>query len=807
MSPPSVDQGNADPEEEEEEEVEEEVEEECKQPEAEYALPSPGRVSYMGLYVVVVLIINAVACKVDCGWHSNYSCQQMESEVQERNLRPTYTMAENPIVMSSPSMPSNEENHAILKASSPSSEELSFKKEDVHATREISSHPKSVNDFASAKDGKSQVLDSSQQMKSEGLGGDLRPASTVAENPVIKPSPSLCSKEENCVILKACVVSAPSSDTLALKKEQVFPTPKISNSCHPKSVKDLAPADDGKSQVLDVDGANTGIVQLTYNVGGCNEPSNDSKADLGGVKDMDSGATKLSSNIGKDIAIGLPQTDAFVGSANGSQNSLKRNVPLEVESKDDVKQIKSRTIVPSSNTEMKDGNKHQGIICAFFAKGWCIRGNSCSFLHIKDSAKDTGQETQGDLDKAKQKRELELEEGTRDNIKRTRTNDQEEISDWHPCQEKNKYQLRDILFPESRFTSKYFNTNLSSCSNHAEGLSIAQNHHMYNGYTSAVLSRSPKLSFVTQKLLNSDKEYNASRSAFSGSEREELPSVGSSRIPIHSAAYISKICSYDWEPSVPFRPSFFITSMNVSSLGDLYDPLRDSIEIPNIGDGSLKASLLIHGSSIQASSQVLKYGDSAVVGKHMSDFNDEKSSVSSHNRFGENQPNKNLVPHEKDCHATEMEITSGTCMNYPNGKIGMGKDVTKSEREWTEHDAKHHGEGSAHKKRVDRDKKINDTDADLQTDCSVQKDSKAMRHFRAALVDLVKELLKPSWHEGRLSKDAHILIVKRSVDKILSTLEPQQIPTTIDATKQYVSLYRGKIAKMVNGYINKFGKS
>jgi hypothetical protein len=61
----------------------------------------------------------------------------------------------------------------------------------------------------------------------------------------------------------------------------------------------------------------------------------------------------------------------------------------------------------------------------------------------------------------------------------------------------------------------------------------------------------------------------------------------------------------------------------------------------------------------------------------------------------------------------------------------------------------------------------------------------------------VKELLKPFWHEGRLSKDAHVLIVKKSVDKVVSTLEPQQIPTTEDNAKHYVSSCRPKIAKLV----------
>jgi hypothetical protein len=88
-------------------------------------------------------------------------------------------------------------------------------------------------------------------------------------------------------------------------------------------------------------------------------------------------------------------------------------------------------------------------------------------------------------------------------------------------------------------------------------------------------------------------------------------------------------------------------------------------------------------------------------------------------------------------------------------------------------------------------------EVDFQPDSSVHKETKALKFFRATLVDLVKELLKPFWHEGRLSKDAHVLIVKKSVDKVVSTLEPHQIPTTEDNAKHYISSCRPKIAKLV----------
>lgn len=431
----------------------------------------------------------------------------------------------------------------------------------------------------------------------------------------------------------------------------------------------------------------------------------------------------------------------------------------------------------------------------------------------------TDQGAEGDVVTAHQKRELKLEKGIANNlfgqplqvsplymflikafpVTGVKENEEEASPSWHPYHEKEKFLMRDSLFPENKSafntSNNYFSSNLSSYSSRAEEMIAIRNQHMYRGYTSTKDFSSP--------LGASALDSHAHKSSFS-SDREDFHLVGSSRVATHANGYTLKTRS-NWEPSVPFRPSFFITSMNVSSPRDLYDPLRNSIEIPNIGDGSLKASLLIRGSSVQASSQVRTYDDSAAVGKQMSDVNDDKSSVSSHHKFYENEPNRSSVPRGKDCLATKAEITSGTCANYQNGDIGVGQyafgveDRIETLKKRTEHDARHHSDESEHKKnRVAKDNKFHEMEVDFQTDGSVLKETKTLKIFHAVLVDLVKELLKPFWHEGRLSKDAHILIVKKSVDKVISTLEPRQIPTTEDTAKQYVSLCRPKIAKLVH---------
>ncbi|KAG4960433.1 hypothetical protein JHK87_037066 [Glycine soja] len=683
--------------------------------------------------------------------------------------------------------------------------------------------------------------DSSQHMEFEGQDKILGPVSSVAENPEVMPPSSMHCLEENDAMLKKSEIPTLEKDELPLKYEF---------SSHPKSRENLTSVEDYRSQVFDVEVENAGLLLQNETFGGYSEPGCNSKANLCGDNNIDSRAraTKSSSDTVQDMVIGPLPRDCLVEDSNGGQNSRIKIMQSEIESRDNVKQMTSRTRSLSPGAEIKDGNKHPRIICDFFAKGWCIRGSSCSFLHIKDTGANIDQEAEADLVTTHQKRQLKVEEGVRENVERSRMNQQEATPSWHPSQEKQKFPLRDNLVPENRFpfsaSDNYFSSNLSLTSTRADGMATLRNQHMYKGYTSTLLSHSPNSSLVSQfpassmplsqqilaqsgrslsfsnvdskKFLNTDKEYLTSKSTFSGSGsgsgREDFSLVNLSRVPSYPAGYKSKICSYDWEPSVPFRPSFFITSMNVSSPGDLYDPLRDSIEIPNIGDGSLKASLLIHGSNIQASSQVRTYGDSAVVGKHMANLNDDKSSVSSHNKFCENEPNKNCLPREKDCLPPETEITSGTYVHY-QGKMGMGQhtfevaDNKKKERDLTECDARCHGEGSGRKKkRVDRDKKNHEMDVDFQMDGSMQKESKALKFFRAVLIDHVKELLKPAWHEGRLSKDTHIMIVKKSVDKVVNTLEPHQIPT-IDTAKQYVSSSQVKIAKLVNGYVNKYGKS
>jgi hypothetical protein len=75
--------------------------------------------------------------------------------------------------------------------------------------------------------------------------------------------------------------------------------------------------------------------------------------------------------------------------------------------------------------------------------------------------------------------------------------------------------------------------------------------------------------------------------------------------------------------------------------------------------------------------------------------------------------------------------------------------------------------------------------------------SKKMRNFRFRLADHVKELIAPDWKEGYLSKDAHKLIVKKSIDKVLCSIDPHQVPTSEEAITNYITISKSKIESLV----------
>lgn len=87
------------------------------------------------------------------------------------------------------------------------------------------------------------------------------------------------------------------------------------------------------------------------------------------------------------------------------------------------------------------------------------------------------------------------------------------------------------------------------------------------------------------------------------------------------------------------------------------------------------------------------------------------------------------------------------------------------------------------------------------------KDSRSMKLFKIALAEFVKEVLKPSWRQGNMSKEAFKTIVKKTVEKVSGGMPSHQVPKSQAKINQYVESSQRKLTKLVMGYVDKYVKA
>ncbi|KAH6799126.1 hypothetical protein C2S51_035610 [Perilla frutescens var. frutescens] len=83
---------------------------------------------------------------------------------------------------------------------------------------------------------------------------------------------------------------------------------------------------------------------------------------------------------------------------------------------------------------------------------------------------------------------------------------------------------------------------------------------------------------------------------------------------------------------------------------------------------------------------------------------------------------------------------------------------------------------------------------------------RSMKHFKISIAAFVKEVLKPSWRQGNMSKEAFKTIVKKTVDKVSGAMKSHQIPKSQAKINHYIDSSRGKLTKLVMGYVDKYVK-
>lgn len=73
--------------------------------------------------------------------------------------------------------------------------------------------------------------------------------------------------------------------------------------------------------------------------------------------------------------------------------------------------------------------------------------------------------------------------------------------------------------------------------------------------------------------------------------------------------------------------------------------------------------------------------------------------------------------------------------------------------------------------------------------------------LRKSVAVYAKELLKPKWQEGIMTKEAFKTITKKTVDKVIGTVKANHVPNTNEKVTSYMKVARPKIFKLVQVFI------
>ncbi|GAB2209668.1 hypothetical protein Droror1_Dr00026889 [Drosera rotundifolia] len=87
------------------------------------------------------------------------------------------------------------------------------------------------------------------------------------------------------------------------------------------------------------------------------------------------------------------------------------------------------------------------------------------------------------------------------------------------------------------------------------------------------------------------------------------------------------------------------------------------------------------------------------------------------------------------------------------------------------------------------------------------KDSRGMKLFQAELANFVKEVLKPSWRQGNMSKEAFKTIVKKTVEKVSGAMKNHRVPKSKENISRYIDSSHRKLTRLVQGYVSKYAKA
>ncbi|XP_042438037.1 protein FRIGIDA-ESSENTIAL 1-like [Zingiber officinale] len=556
--------------------------------------------------------------------------------------------------------------------------------------------------------------------------------------------------------------------------------------------------------------------------------------------------------------------NSFVNSANSQAEYLKGgnlvnhspsklHIKQTSENNNDLSQPTSQRRPRSSSPCIQHESKNPAIICNFFARGWCIKGSSCKFLHKKEVVDYANQGTQedrttkdaidckgmpnvGNLTKSDfllHRALVQTYGGETHGFSQFKdTNSQASKNDEHfqvdgTRQPKFQQNCAVTDVPYTDFSEDRYSSSVEISSRHfsSERMMYKEMPSGEHRYDASSLIKNPLTSESicsvggSSMLLNAHndscdiysigkkpddlaRQYQPSHFTLHGSHTSGLSSSIKSKFDysthslrespaiesLHSFAQVGtrlsqgsppvnisveqKLQENAWETSVPFRPSFSLAPFFKPFCESQYDPFVDSIDHPK----RVLTSTSPKGTLVSTDSQ---HTIGAFIAGDLRPGYDASKSVNSFTSASEGILVIRKEVHEYSSYTMSPGFTTKEEEKGQIPDLTNPAPVNESERR--------------NNLRVDKVK--------------YSMESKAMKIFHSALVEFLKELLKPSWKEGRLNKDTHKLIVKKAADKVLGVLQPHQVPNGPEAIDQYLFSSKSKLLKLVEAYVDKHSKT
>lgn len=136
----------------------------------------------------------------------------------------------------------------------------------------------------------------------------------------------------------------------------------------------------------------------------------------------------------------------------------------------------------------------------------------------------------------------------------------------------------------------------------------------------------------------------------------------------------------------------------------------------------------------------------------------------------------------------------GVVVSGDNDEFGENAD---HRREYNSHES---GTPNSHDENLKVENNVHEVDNTRKKSREKSKEidsSRSMKLFKVVLTKFVKDLLKPSWRQGNMSKEAFKTIVKRAVDKVSNSMEGRRIPKSRAKIDRYIDTSQQKLTKLV----------